>query len=386
MKRLFTIILRECKILRMNPMYLLCMVILPIFVIVFFTTLMQDGQPQEMPVGVVDNDNSSTTRALIRKLGGFQTSRVTAYYGSVSEARRAVQRNEIYAFLYIPEGTTEKLLSSRRPKISFYYSQTSLTAGSLLFRDLKTISTLGSAAVGQATMRAKGYTPGQIQAFLQPIALDLHTVNNPCINYNLYLSTMLIPACLMLFIMLITTYSLGMELKKRNSHKLMEKAGGNIMIALFGKFIPQTLIFLAMMYAHEFYLFEVLGFTHEGGLGWILLLGLLGVLAAEGFGILAFGLAPSMRMSMSISSLWGVLSFSMVGAAFPAMAMDAPLQALTWLFPMRHYWMIYSMNVFNGYPASDTWINICFLVAFFALPQLFAPRIKKVMETYVYMP
>ena len=362
------------------------MVILPIFVIVFFTTLMQDGQPQEMPVGVVDNDNSSTTRALIRKLGGFQTSRVTAYYGSVSEARRAVQRNEIYAFLYIPEGTTEKLLSSRRPKISFYYSQTSLTAGSLLFRDLKTISTLGSAAVGQATMRAKGYTPGQIQAFLQPIALDLHTVNNPCINYNLYLSTMLIPACLMLFIMLITTYSLGMELKKRNSHKLMEKAGGNIMIALFGKFIPQTLIFLAMMYAHEFYLFEVLGFTHEGGLGWILLLGLLGVLAAEGFGILAFGLAPSMRMSMSISSLWGVLSFSMVGAAFPAMAMDAPLQALTWLFPMRHYWMIYSMNVFNGYPASDTWINICFLVAFFALPQLFAPRIKKVMETYVYMP
>ena len=31
------------------------------------------------------------------------------------------------------------------------------------------------------------------------------------------------------------------------------------------------------------------------------------VLASEGFGIFIFGLMPSLRMSMSISSLWGVL-------------------------------------------------------------------------------
>lgn len=367
-------------------MYFICMVALPIFVMVFFTTLMHDGQPQDMPIGVVDNDNTSTTRALIRKLDGFQTSKVVDHYTSVAEARQAIQHNEIYAFLYIPEGTTKNLLASRRPKISFYYSQTSLTAGSLLYKDLKTISTLGSAAVSQATMRAKGYTPDQIQTFLQPIALDVHTINNPCINYNVYLSTMLIPACLMLFIMLMTTYSLGMELKKRNGKKLMEKAGGNILVALLGKFIPQTLIFLSLMYIHEFYLFEILQFPHQGGIVWMLALGLLGVLAAEGFGIIIFGLMPSLRLSMSISSLWGVLSFSMVGTAFPIFAMDAPIQALSWLFPLRHYWLIYSLNIFNGYPIEDTWINICFLISFIFLPMLFGPRIKKVMETYVYMP
>ena len=129
------------------------MVVFPIAVIVFFTTVLGEGQPTNMPVGIVDLDNTTTTRALIRQLDGFQTSKVVGYYNSMQEARQAIQRNKIYAYLYIPEGTTRELLASRRPKISFYYSYTSLTSGSLLYRDLKTISTLGSAAVGKKTIQ-----------------------------------------------------------------------------------------------------------------------------------------------------------------------------------------------------------------------------------------
>ena len=157
--RILSISRRECGILVSNPIYVFCMVVFPIAVILFFTSIMDDGQPVEMPVGVVDLDNSATSRSLIRKLDAFQTSKVVAHYPSMSDARRAIQQNKIYAFLYIPQGTANGLLSSRQPKISFYYSSTSITTGALLYRDLKTISTLGSAAVGQATMRARGYTP-----------------------------------------------------------------------------------------------------------------------------------------------------------------------------------------------------------------------------------
>lgn len=346
--------------------------------------MMHEGQPQEMPVGIVDLDNSSTTRTLIRKLDGFQTSNVVAYYPNVSEARRAIQHNEIYAFLYIPKGTTEALLASRQPRISFYYSSTSLAAGSLLFRDLKTMSVLGNAGVGQATMRAKGLTDKQIMTLLQPITVQTHPINNPCINYNQYLSTMLIPATLMLFVMLLTTYSLGSELKTNRSKELMQRAGGNIYIAVLGKLLPQTLLFLSMMYFHAFYMFEVLHFTHLGSLGYILLAGLLIVLAGQAFGLLIFSTMPSMRLSMSISSLWSVLSYSMIGAAFPAFAMDAPLQTLTWLFPMRHYWIMYAVNIFNGYPLADTWPHIAALILFIVLPLPFLGKAKTAFNTYIY--
>lgn len=385
-RNIYQIAMREMRILLKNPIYLFCMVAFPIMVMFFFTSMMDDGLPQDMPVGIVDLDNSSTSRSLTRRLDAFQNTKIVASYQSVAEARQAIQRNEIYAFLYIPKGTTEQLLSSRQPKISFYYSMTSLASGALLFKDLKTISTLGSAAVGQATMRAKGFTDAQIQTFLQPIRIDLHQIANPWTNYNVYLSTMLVPGMIMLFAFLISAYSIGTELKFGTSREWMAMADNNIIVALLGKFLPQTLIFLAIVYVYEYYVFNVLHFPHLGSAWMIALLGLLQVLAAQGFGIFAFGLMPSLRMSMSVCSLWAVLSFSMAGSAFPVMGMDAPLQSLSWLFPLRHYYMIYQITVFNGFPLLEAWFHLAALVAFALLPWLVVKKIKNAMLTYVYIP
>ena len=386
LRQIYEIMMRELLILRQNHVYRFCMVAFPVLVIFFFTSLMDDGLPTEMPIGIVDQDNTSTTRALGRRLDGFQMSRVVAHYPTMSDARRAIQRNEIYGFLYIPKGTTEKLLSQRQPKISYYYSYTTLAAGALLMKDLKTISTLGSAAVGQATMRARGLTDRQVQTALQPIKIDLHQIANPWVSYNAYLSTMLVPGMIMLFIFLISAYSLGTELKFATSKDWLEKADNNIGIALLGKFLPQTLIWLAIVFGYQYYVFYVLQFPHLGSPWMLVLLGLMHVLAAQGFGIFAFGLMPSLRMSMSVCSLWAVLSFSMAGGAFPVMGMDGPLQSLSWLFPLRHYYMMYQICVFNGYPLIEAWFHFVALAAFMLLPWLVVKKIKNAMLTYVYIP
>ena len=386
LRQIYEIMLRELLILRQNHIYRFCMVLFPILVIFFFTSLMDDGQPLNLPVGIVDLDNTSTSRSLSRKLDGFQMSKVVARYPSVAEARRAIQRNEIYGFLYIPKGTTDKLLASRQPKISYYYTYTSIAAGSMLMKDLKTVSTLGSAGLGQATMRAKGLTDAQIQTLLQPIKIDLHQIANPWTNYNAYLSTMMVPGIIMLFIFLISAYSIGTELKFATGKKWMEMADNNITVALLGKFLPQTIIWLAIVYGYEWYVFYHLGFPHLGSPWMLVLLGLMQVLASQGFGIFAFGLMPSLRMSMSVCSLWAVLSISMAGSAFPIMGMDAPLQSLSWLFPLRHYWMMYQTCVLNGFPLVETWFHFVAMVAFLLLPWLVVNKIKNAMLTYVYIP
>lgn len=386
LKNIFRVALRECGILWKNPIYGFCMVVFPIMVMLFFTSMLHEGQPTEMPIGIVDLDNTSTTRSLTRRLDAFQSTKVIAHYPSVTEARRDIQKNNIYGFLYIPNGTTEQLLAGRQPKISYYYSMTSLTSGALVMKDLKTISTLGSAAVGQATMQAKGFTDNQIQTFLQPIKVDLHQIANPWTDYNVYLSTMLVPGLMMLFIFLITAYSIGTELKFDRSKEFMQMASGNIHVALLGKLLPQTIIFLLVTLIYEYYVFGILNFPHQGGAGMIVLLAVLQVLSSQGFGVFAFGLMPSLRMSMSICSLWAMLSFSVAGTTFPVMAMDGPIRALSWLFPLRHYFMIYQANVFNGYPLLESWFHIAALAAFILLPWLVIKKIKNAMLTYVYIP
>jgi len=386
LRAIYEVMMRELQILRQNHIYRFCMVLFPVLVIFFFTSMMDDGVPTDMPVGIVDLDNTSTTRSLTRRLDAFQVSKVVARYPSMQEARRAIQRNEIYGFLYIPKGTTEKLLASRQPKISYYYTNTTLAAGSMVMKDMKTISTLGSAAVGQAIMKARGLTDRQIQALLQPIAIDLHQIANPWTNYNIYLTTVMVPGILMLFMFLISSYSLGTELKFNTSKQWIAAADDNILVAIIGKFLPQFIIWIAIVFAYQWYVFYHLGFPHQGSPWMLVLLGVMQVLASQGFGIFAFGLMPSLRMSMSVSSLWAVLSFSMAGSAFPIMGMDAPLQSLSWLFPLRHYWMIYQTCVFNGFPLIEAWFHFAALAAFMLLPWLVMKKIKNAMLTYVYIP
>ena len=378
--------LREVRIMLHNPMYGCCMVVFPILAMIFFTSLMDEGLPEDMPVGVVDLDNTTTSRSLIRRLDGFQSSKVVAHYTSVAEARRAIQENQIYAFLYIPKGTTDDLLASRQPKISYYYNLASIMSGSLLMKDLKTISTLGSAGVGQATMRAKGYTQEQIMAFLQPIRIDLHQVGNPYTNYNSYLSTVFVPGVMMLFIFMISAYSLGMELKFDTGKEWLAMADNRIVVAIIGKFLTQALIWLALIFFYEFYVFSILGFPHQGSVAMLILLAVLEVFAAQGFGIFAFGLMPSLRMSLSVCSLWAVLSMSMAGSAFPVMGMDGALQSLSWLFPLRHYYMVYQICVFNGFPLLEAWFHFVAMVGFMLLPWFVISKIKNAMLTYVYIP
>ena len=251
---------------------------------------------------------------------------------------------------------------------------------------VKTICTLGSAAVGSAKLSALGKTEREIQAFLQPIALDMHMIGNPWANYNVYLSTIMVPGLLLLFVFLITPYSIGTELKFKRSHEWLKMAGNSMPVALAGKLLPHTLVFLTVFYGFDFYIYYILDFPHPGGVVPILLDGFLSVVASQCFGVFVFGLMPSLRMSMSICSLWAVLSFSVCGATYPVFAMDSMIEAMAQLFPLRHYYMIYKISIFNAYPLADCAINIAALVLFMLLPLFTVRNLRRAMQEYVYIP
>lgn len=384
--QIFNIALRELDILRKNRIYGFCMVVFPVVLVLFFTTMLDDGLPQELPIGVVDHDNSATSRGLIRNLDAMQNSRVVYRFSSVTEARNAMQEGKVYAYLYIPNGMSEKLLSGRQPKISYYYTMTCLSAGSMASKDMKTIGMLGSMAVGRAVLSAKGATDRQIRAALQPVSIDAHMIANPYGSYNYSLTTVFVPGILMLFMALLSAYAIGMELKFDTGKEWLALADGNIVVAIIGKYLVHALVFLLVIFLYQYYIFNVLHFPHLGGVWSIVRLTLLQVAASLGFGIFAFGLMPSLRMSMSISSLWFVLGISMCGSAFPVMGMDAPLQAMSWLFPLRHYWMLYQATVLNGFPVIDVWFHLVALVAFTLLPWMVLRKVKNAILHYVYIP
>lgn len=378
--------IREVKRLCSRPLYFFCMIAAPLFCYIFFTTLMGDGLPTNLPVGIVDMDNTSTTRNIVRNLDAFQQTAITAHYKDVTEARQAMQRGEIYAFYYIPEGTTEQAIAGRQPRVSFYTNSSYLIAGSLLYKDLLTMTQLANAAMGQATLYAKGATEQQALGFLQPVLIDTHPLNNPWLNYSVYLCNTLIPGVLMLLIFMVTIYSIGSEVKAGTAREWMEMANGKLSMALAGKLLPHTLVFFIMAAGYNVYLYGFLHFPCNSGIFPMLLASLLLVLASQSFGIFLYGILPTLRFALSAASLWGVISFSISGFSFPVMAMHPTLQALSNLFPLRHYFLIYVDQALNGYPMYYAWESYLVLLAFVLLPLFILKRLHNAILYYRYIP
>ena len=383
---LYKVIRRQVKQIIKNPIYWVCLVIIPLLVSFFFVDMMKEGLPTNLPIGVVDQNNSATTRSLIRTLDSFQGVKVVENYRSSLEARIEMQRGTIYGYFFIPKNMSEDLISGKQPTISFYYNSGILLAGSFAYKDMKTIATLANASVAKAKMTALGYSEEQIKRFLQPIKLETHIIHNPTMDYNVYLSTTFIPACIGLFIFLMTAYSLGTELKWKGAKEWIDTAHNNIYVAVIGKLIPQTILFSAVFMVYLIYAFGYLDFPYACNIWLLGISALLLILSIEGLAVFLFSFIPSLRMAMSICALWGVLSFSISGFTFPVEAMDAPLQMVSWLFPLRHYFMIYQMNILNGYPIYYAWIHYLSLITFWLIPIILLPQLKKAMLTFHYMP
>jgi ABC-2 type transport system permease protein len=387
LKQIAAISKRELAIFAHRPLFLFCIVIAPIFIIIYFTTLMGNGLPVDLPVGMVDMDNTYVTRILGRTLDSFGETKIVAHYADFAQARDAMQRGEIYAILYIPRNTTVDALSNKQPKISFYINDCYFVPGSLLMKDLKTASVLAGVALTRETLYAKGADERTAMGILQPLETENHALMNPTLNYSVYLTNILVPGILILLILLSTTYSIGIEWKRNSQGKWFGMAGNSVPIALLGKLLPQTILFFTIAIFYDVYLYKYLCFPCNCGILNMIGISMLVVLASQAFGIFLFGLFSGfMRLAMCLCSLWGILSFSLGGFTFPTTAMSPILQSLAYLFPLRHFYLIYVNQALDGYPIAYVWSSVVALFVFLLLPFFVMHRYRIAFEHYKYMP
>lgn len=384
-RRIKTISLREIIAYSHRPLFLFCMVVAPVLCAVFFVTLMDKGLPTKLPAGIVDEDNTAISRTIVRTIDAMEETDFRTSYPSFPEARKAMLRGDIYAFFYIPKGTTEDALANRQPKISFYTNEAYFVPGSLLMRDLRTASELSGLALTRETLYAKGSTEDKAMGIIQPVSIETHPLNNPSLDYSVYLNNILVPGILILLIMLSTSYTIGMEWKTGNQKKLYEISGRSAATALAGKLLPQTILFTAIFIFYDVLFYRIMGYPCNVPLWHMMLLGFLTVLASQAFGVFFFGIfLGQMRTAMCFCSLWGILSFSLAGFTYPVTAMSPVLRYLAWLFPLRHYYLIYVNQALNGYSIIYIWTSAAALLCFLLLPVAVLPRYRTAFLKYKY--
>ena len=110
------------------------------------------------------------------------------------------------------------------------------------------------------------------------------------------------------------------------------------------------------------------------------------VLASQGFALFIFGVLPNLRLSMSICSLMGILSFSLAAFSFPVQSMYGAIGIFSYILPIRYNFLIYADQALNGIDLyySRVWFAVYFI--FILLPFTMLWKMKKYMKDPVYAP
>ncbi len=364
MRHLLNTIQRELGIIKASPRYLIWLTAGVVFSYIFFLTFMWEGQPENLPIAVVDQDGSYLSRRLCHEMNATQGVDVVAVYNSHKEAREAMQRQEIFAFLEIPAGTYSEVLDFKAPHLALYSNNAYLLAGTLSFKTLSTIGKLTSAAVQREVMRKKGYSNDQIMAMIQPIEIDAHLISNPWGSYLPYVLTTMLPGIIGVMVLLFTVYLVTNEYKLKTAESWLATANGDMLAALLGKLLPYTFWFTLLGIVGNIIMFGGCHFYCVGSFFALSMAVLMLVLAMQSMGVFLAGLIPEQHLAVSVAAIYGMLSFSMAGFSYPVVSMPSALQALSHIFPLRHYYLSYADIAMFGAPASQYLLHFCALGIF----------------------
>lgn len=374
------VVRRELRIMRNRPIYLLGSVVTVAFCAIFFLTFLKQGLPHDLPIGIVDLDNSSLSRNFSRQLDATQLGKVLKY-DSFAEAREDMQSGKITAVCVIPAGMYADVQASRRPTFTYYLNGLYFVGGALSYKNILTMINLADGAVQREVLRAKGVNEDAIMGRIQPVNVDVHQIGNQYTNYGYYLTNLFLPGVLALTVVIILIYSLGAELKYGTSRHLLSTAGGSMYNALFGKLVVYTTLFSVIGLILILLMYDWMHFPIRGSIWNMFLAIVLLVLASESVAIFIIGLLPIPRLALSIGALYSVLAFSMSGFTLPVETMPPYIQGLAEAFPLRHYFLFYSREVIFGTGFAGWWQEVIHLLIFLLLPSLVIYRLK---GAYVY--
>lgn len=376
---------REIFRMGSRKMYLFGMIAVPLICIYFFSDLLSEGLPLKVPSAIVDLDHSEMSREITRNLNATELIDISEKLNSYDEAMHAVRSGKIYGFFIIPDNFQKDALSGKQPTIEFYNNLTYFVPGTLTFKGFRTVAVGTTAGIVRNELVAVGLTDLQAAAFIQPMTVQEHPLNNPWMNYNYYLAPSFCMGVLALMIMMMCTFSITMEIKNGSSVEWLRNAHGHIFVAVAGKLLPHFVVWSVIAQFMVSYFFCYLDFPC-GHLWIVCLAAELFVIATMAMGVIFSSLLPMPRFALILCALVGILSFSFLGFSFPVQNMYGAIAIFSYLVPTRYFFLTYVTSGLNGFPLYFSRIYLAAMIVFPLVACLGLPRLRHRVMHPVYVP
>ncbi|MDE7005489.1 MAG: ABC transporter permease [Alistipes sp.] len=378
LRNTFAAVEREMRRLRRQPMYGVLMVALPLTSFIFFAILFHKGVARDIPIAVLDEDHSTLSRKVTQMIEDTPTAQIAYGIQSMEEGERLMREGRISAVVQIPAFFEKNILSNTQTHLEAYISGSNITVNGLLSKDIQTAVTMFGAGIQIQLLTKQGLTERQAMAQLQPVRFDKHVLFNPYINYGYYLSPSFMPMMMLIFIVMVTVFSIGTELKNGTAREWLRTADDSVGAALLGKLLPVTAAMFLLSLVMFTIIFKVVGVPLNGSLALILAGTLLFIVSYQSISVLIVSLMANLRLSLSLGGGYSVLAFTFSGLTFPIMAMYPAMRVVSKIFPFTYYTDLFVDQMLRGAPAICSLPDLGGMALFIVLPLLCLPRLRRI--------
>ena len=207
---------------------------LPILSFVVFILLFRTGVPHDIPIAVYDPGNTPLSRQLSRMIDATPSARVAYHITDLAEGERMMKEGKIDAIVSIPRSLEKNIYSNKQSNVVAYINGLNLVKNGMLNRDIQTVVMTFSSGIQIQTLMKQGISEKEAYDLMMPIYFEKHILFNPFSNYEYYLLPSFLPLMLMLFTLLTTIFTIGVELKNSTAREWLATGGGNMLVALAG--------------------------------------------------------------------------------------------------------------------------------------------------------
>ncbi len=375
---------RELIRMTSRKLYFGTCIVLPLFCVFFMATIFGSGQMENIPIGIVDLDQTATSRNISRTVAAVPTFKVTEHYTDDVPARTATQQKKIYGYLVIPENFEADVMAGNNATLSYYYHYALLSVGSEVRGAFETVLQPLSMTPIINEAIALGISENRIESFLVPVNEQGHPLYNPDLDYSVYLSNPFFFILFQVIILLVTVYTIGSEIKFRTADEWLKCAGMNIFKAITGKLLPYTILFIIIGIFSNYIMFGVMEIPFSCGFTPLNLTTILFIIATQALAVFLFSLFPAISIIISIVSMVGSLGATLSGVTFPAPFMFPAVYYASFLFPVRHFVEINQNLLYGDYGFAYTWQNVSALFLFILPAILILPHLKRAILSHKY--
>ena len=362
----FAVAARELGRILASPLLLAILAVLPVGCTVWTLGIFADPTPRDLPVAWVDEDDSTTSRALLRVVDATPSIALAARAASLHDAEALVRSGAVYGVIVVPRRFHADLIRGEVPVVSCLYNGQTLLAGSVIARDFRTGVATASAGAEITAARARGAPGAELEARVEPIATRAHVLYNPQLNYHYYLVAALLPTFLQMLATMAMVVAVGQEFKSGTAADWIATGGGNPWRALAGKALVYAVWFGLLAMAMLAIVFDVLGTPARGSVTVLAAAAWLFVTACAALGFAIVVVFASLRLGASAAALFTGVAFPFIGITYPAIAMSAPVLGWRAAIPLTHFVQVLLQQGLRGAGPADSAAEMVTLGGFVA--------------------